>query len=78
MAPEASSVPPEIQFYQIELKRALAENSFGIQSYKLLDHDNSLSDAQKGCEASIMTLEGKQVMISFNNDGYKVRPVAPF
>ena len=54
-------------FAQTELERALSEQTFGIESYKILSNDVLESTAE------VVTLEGAKITLTLSTRGYQVR-----
>lgn len=54
-------------FTQTELERALSEQTFGIETYKILSNDVLESTAE------VVTLEGAKITLTLSTRGYQVR-----
>lgn len=56
-----------LSFAQTELERALSEQTFGIEGYKILGNDVLESTAE------VVTLEGAKITLTLSTRGYQVR-----
>jgi hypothetical protein len=54
-------------FYRDELERALGEQRFGLQTYKVI------SSTPRQSSATVVTLEGISLTITLNTQGYSVQ-----
>ena len=60
-----STVPPA--FPEVELERALSEQSFGVKAYKIISNASDLE-----ASAQVQLLEGHWIKLSLTTQGYQV------